>query len=254
MRSNTSGSVGFLADVRRLNVAITRARRGLIVIGNTHTLAHNPTWQQYLHYLTSSGLVVKDPFADKPVYVHVHSSNNSPAKTQPVRVTGGPGVALSSSAYLFDQLAASVQASEHKHVNPGGSGMEDDSTSTSASSSVSGSNGAASTVRENGDSKGASTSSAHTAALAQQQPSFLFPYMPAVPGYQWTPHTQALAAAHTQGYMLPGFYSAPVAMAPSAYAQMQQSAAAASLSLGVQLQSGYGQSFSSQAYPPYWRR
>ncbi len=45
VRSNAQGRIGFLADVRRLNVALTRARRGLIVIGSKSTLMNNPTWR-----------------------------------------------------------------------------------------------------------------------------------------------------------------------------------------------------------------
>ncbi|KAJ1659233.1 hypothetical protein IWQ61_001656 [Dispira simplex] len=43
VRSNTKGEVGFLADYRRLNVAITRPRRQLCIIGDSETLAkHDP--------------------------------------------------------------------------------------------------------------------------------------------------------------------------------------------------------------------
>ena len=38
VRSNREGEVGFLADTRRMNVALTRARRKLIVIGDSATI------------------------------------------------------------------------------------------------------------------------------------------------------------------------------------------------------------------------
>jgi len=58
VRSNRHGSVGFLADWRRLNVMITRARRGLIVLGNFDTLRNDPTWEKWLSWATESGLVI----------------------------------------------------------------------------------------------------------------------------------------------------------------------------------------------------
>src|SRR5262249_10897373 len=46
VRSNPEGDVGFLADVRRTNVALTRARRKLIVVGDSATLANHPFYQR----------------------------------------------------------------------------------------------------------------------------------------------------------------------------------------------------------------
>ena len=52
VRSNPDRTVGFLADERRLNVAITRARRGLILVGDDATLAGgNAVWRDYLRFL-----------------------------------------------------------------------------------------------------------------------------------------------------------------------------------------------------------
>lgn len=51
VRSNDAGRIGFVADERRLNVAITRARRGLIVVGNGSTLQHDPNWRAWLSWM-----------------------------------------------------------------------------------------------------------------------------------------------------------------------------------------------------------
>lgn len=59
VRSNRGGRVGFLADWRRLNVMITRARRGLIIIGNMDTLRRDPTWSRWLEWASESGYVMQ---------------------------------------------------------------------------------------------------------------------------------------------------------------------------------------------------
>ena len=49
-RSNDRGEIGFLADTRRTNVALTRARRKLIVVGDSATLGGNEFYRRMLDY------------------------------------------------------------------------------------------------------------------------------------------------------------------------------------------------------------
>lgn len=50
VRSNPEGDIGFLSDVRRINVAMTRARRKLLVIGDSATLANLDFYQRLAAY------------------------------------------------------------------------------------------------------------------------------------------------------------------------------------------------------------
>lgn len=49
-RSNTEGSIGFLSDIRRMNVAMTRARKKLVIIGDSATLASFPFYADFIAY------------------------------------------------------------------------------------------------------------------------------------------------------------------------------------------------------------
>lgn len=53
VRSNEDGQVGFLRDLRRMNVAITRARMKLILIGDDTTLCRHPFYRKLKKYIDS---------------------------------------------------------------------------------------------------------------------------------------------------------------------------------------------------------
>jgi ATP-dependent RNA/DNA helicase IGHMBP2 len=51
VRSNDSGEIGFLSNTRRMNVALTRAKRFLLVIADSATLGNHPYYAQFLSYV-----------------------------------------------------------------------------------------------------------------------------------------------------------------------------------------------------------
>jgi ATP-dependent RNA/DNA helicase IGHMBP2 len=55
VRSNDRGDIGFLSDTRRMNVALTRAKRKLIVFGDSATLANHPFYKKFLDYVEEVG-------------------------------------------------------------------------------------------------------------------------------------------------------------------------------------------------------
>jgi hypothetical protein len=57
VRSNPQRSIGFLTDPRRLNVAVTRARFSLVVVGNCSTLSADPVWSSLIQSARQRGLL-----------------------------------------------------------------------------------------------------------------------------------------------------------------------------------------------------
>ncbi len=55
VRSNPDGEIGFLGDVRRMNVALTRAKRKLVVIGDGATISRHPFYAGLLDHAERTG-------------------------------------------------------------------------------------------------------------------------------------------------------------------------------------------------------
>lgn len=51
VRANEKGQIGFLRDLRRMNVAITRARMKLLILGETVTLTRHPFYRELYEYI-----------------------------------------------------------------------------------------------------------------------------------------------------------------------------------------------------------
>ena len=67
VRDNAEGQIGFLRDLRRMNVAITRARMKLIIVGNAQTLSHHRFYRALAEYIRRHGeMVTFLPTGDQP--------------------------------------------------------------------------------------------------------------------------------------------------------------------------------------------
>jgi senataxin len=58
--SDGSSGVGFLADVRRMNVAITRAKQALWILGSAGTLERSPVWAALLKNAQERNVIIRN--------------------------------------------------------------------------------------------------------------------------------------------------------------------------------------------------
>lgn len=59
VRSNEHEGIGFLNDPRRLNVALTRAKYGIIIVGNPKVLSKQPLWNHLLNFYKEKRVLVE---------------------------------------------------------------------------------------------------------------------------------------------------------------------------------------------------
>ncbi|WP_457591161.1 IGHMBP2 family helicase [Geoglobus sp.] len=59
VRSNRDGSLGFLEDMRRLNVAITRAKRLLVAVGDSKTLSRSDVYRRFVDHVKERGVYLR---------------------------------------------------------------------------------------------------------------------------------------------------------------------------------------------------
>ncbi|CAO2837910.1 unnamed protein product [Amaranthus hypochondriacus] len=64
VRSNEHQGIGFLNDPRRLNVALTRARYGIVILGNPKVLSKQPLWNGLLTHYKEHECLVEGPLSN----------------------------------------------------------------------------------------------------------------------------------------------------------------------------------------------
>ena len=72
VRDNAEGKIGFLRDLRRMNVAMTRARMKLIIIGNAQTLSRHRFYRELAEHIRRHGEFI----TIKPETIHYNQTQN----------------------------------------------------------------------------------------------------------------------------------------------------------------------------------
>ena len=104
VRSNEKQGIGFLNDPRRLNVALTRARYGLVVLGNPKVLAKQPLWNNFLvHFKENDALVEGALHALKRSPVHFARPHRRASHTS-TNVQAAPRLSSSSASQINASL------------------------------------------------------------------------------------------------------------------------------------------------------
>ncbi|KAL3807904.1 hypothetical protein ACHAXA_008408, partial [Cyclostephanos tholiformis] len=63
VRAAGSNGIGFLSDVRRMNVALTRSKHFLFIIANTRCITVNPYWRELVNHARESEAIIKVPWS-----------------------------------------------------------------------------------------------------------------------------------------------------------------------------------------------
>ena len=96
VRSNEQQGIGFLRDPRRLNVALTRAKYGVIIIGNARLLARNPLWNALITHFQERDCLVEGPINNMQISMMTlpHARANSRDKRLYMTALGNPDIAM----------------------------------------------------------------------------------------------------------------------------------------------------------------
>uniref|UniRef100_A0A8C4SLR0 ATP-dependent helicase RENT1 n=1 Tax=Erpetoichthys calabaricus TaxID=27687 RepID=A0A8C4SLR0_ERPCA len=112
VRANEHQGIGFLNDPRRLNVALTRARYGVIIVGNPKALSKQPLWNHLLNYYKEQKVLVEGPLNN------LRESLMQFSKPRKLVNTINPGARFMSTA-MYDAREALIPGSVYDRSSQG---------------------------------------------------------------------------------------------------------------------------------------
>ena len=91
-------AIGFLDDLRRMNVALTRARYSLFVVGSAETLSISPHWRALIDHCDRAGALLRIPVANCDLFALDETAWQRP----PQRMYAAPASSAGASAAHVD--------------------------------------------------------------------------------------------------------------------------------------------------------
>ncbi|KAM7491128.1 hypothetical protein LguiA_034049 [Lonicera macranthoides] len=120
VRSNEHQGIGFLNDPRRLNVALTRARYGIVILGNPKVLSKQPLWNGLLTHYKEHECLVEGPLNNLKQSMVQFQKPKKIYNDRRLFFGGGPGILPNDS---FGSVASSSPTADRRSSRSRGSYM-----------------------------------------------------------------------------------------------------------------------------------
>uniref|UniRef100_A0A6N2N006 Upf1 domain-containing protein n=1 Tax=Salix viminalis TaxID=40686 RepID=A0A6N2N006_SALVM len=120
VRSNEHQGIGFLNDPRRLNVALTRARYGIVILGNPKVLSKQPLWNSLLTHYKEHECLVEGPLNNLKQSMVQFQKPKKIYNDRRLFFGGGPGIVPNDS---FGSVASASSNADRRNSRARGSYM-----------------------------------------------------------------------------------------------------------------------------------
>lgn len=120
VRSNEHQGIGFLNDPRRLNVALTRARYGIVILGNPKVLSKQPLWNGLLTHYKEHECLVEGPLNNLKQSMVQFQKPKKMYHDRRFFFGGGPGIVPNDS---FGSVASANPGADRRNTRSRGSYM-----------------------------------------------------------------------------------------------------------------------------------